>query len=103
MAHYLLIYELAPDYLARRAAFRAEHLTLAWAAHERGELVLGGALAEPADGAVLFFQGDSPAIAEAFARADPYVRNGLVRSWRVRPWTTVVGREATVPVRPDAA
>lgn len=102
MAHYLLIYELAPDYLARRAAFRAEHLTLAWAAHERGELVLGGALAEPADGAVLFFQGDSPAIAEAFARADPYVRNGLVRDWRVRPWTTVVGREATVPVRPDA-
>ncbi len=28
--HYLLIYDLAPDYLARRPEFRAEHLTLAW-------------------------------------------------------------------------
>lgn len=98
MAHYLLLYDLAPDYLERRAGFRNEHLALAWAANERGELVLGGALAEPADQAVLLFQGTSPAAAEAFAKADPYVQNGIVRSWRVRPWTTVVGREAATPV-----
>lgn len=99
MAHYLLLYDLAPDYLERRAGFRSEHLALAWAAQERGELVLGGALAEPADQAVLLFQGDSPTAAEAFAKADPYVRNGIVRSWRVRPWATVVGRGAAMPVR----
>ena len=75
--------------------------TLAWASHERGELVLAGALAEPADGAVLVFQGDSPAAAEAFAEADPYVRHGLVTGWRVRPWTTVVGDRAATPVRPS--
>ncbi|MBK7251347.1 MAG: YciI family protein [Gammaproteobacteria bacterium] len=98
VAHYLLIYELAPDYLERRRDFRDRHLALAWAAHERGELVLAGALADPADQAVLFFQGASPAGAEAFAKADPYVCNGVVRSWRVRPWTTVVGREAATPV-----
>lgn len=98
--HYLLLYELAPDYLERRAALREGHLALAWAAHARGELLLAGALAEPVDRAVLLFQGDSPAAAEQFAAADPYVHNGLVLSWSVRPWTTVVGDGAANPVRP---
>lgn len=95
--HYLLFYDYGPDYLERRGQFRAEHLQLAWAACERGELVLGGAYADPADGGVLLFKGDSPAAAEQFAAADPYVRNGLVRSFRVRTWTTVVGRDAAAP------
>jgi uncharacterized protein YciI len=98
--HYLLLYDTAPDYLQRRTAFRNDHLALAWQAHERGDLVLGGALADPVDGAVLLFQGESPATAEAFAAADPYVRNGLVKSWRVRPWSTVVGKDAASPIRP---
>jgi hypothetical protein len=89
--HYLLFYDVVPDYVARRAAFRDAHLALARAAHARGELVLGGALADPVDGAVLLFRGDSPTAAEAFAAADPYVTNGLVTRWRVRAWTTVVG------------
>ena len=89
--NYLLFYDVVPDYVERRTAFRAEHLRLANAAHARGELVLGGALNDPVDGAVLLFRGSSPAGAEAFARADPYVQNGLVTSWRVREWTTVVG------------
>lgn len=97
--HYLLMYDLVPDYLERRGEYRDEHLKLAWAAVERGELLLAGALAEPTDGAVLLFDGKSPAAAEAFARADPYVRSGLVASWRVRAWTTVVGENATQPVR----
>jgi hypothetical protein len=98
--HYLLFYEIVPDYVARREEFRDGHLTLAWQAHERGELVLGGALADPVDGALLLFKGDSPAVAERFARSDPYVKNGLVTSWRVRPWSTVVGDAAALPVRP---
>ncbi len=94
--HYLLIYDVVPDYEERRVPFRAEHLALGRAAHARGELVLGGALAEPIDGAVLLFRGDSPSAAVAFANADPYVRNGLVTRWRVRPWTTVVGDDPAV-------
>ncbi|NIE68151.1 YciI-like protein [Burkholderia sp. Ax-1719] len=97
--HYLLMYELADDYLDRRAEHRSAHLALAWAAAERGELLLAGAIADPVDNALLLFQGDSPAAAEAFARADPYVQAGLVRSWRVRPWQTVVGEHASNPVR----
>ncbi|QGZ61481.1 YciI-like protein [Paraburkholderia acidisoli] len=97
--HYLLMYELADDYLERRAAHRHAHLALAWAAAERGDLLLGGAVADPVDTALLLFQGDSPAAAEAFAQADPYVHAGLVKHWRVRPWQTVVGEGASNPVR----
>lgn len=94
--HYLLIYDVVPDYVERRQPFRAEHLALGRAAHERGELLLGGALAEPVDGAVLLFRGESPAVAEAFAQADPYVKNGLVTRWRVREWTIVVGEPSAL-------
>jgi uncharacterized protein len=94
--HYLLIYELVGDYLERRAPLRAQHIELARAAEARGELVLGGALADPPDRAVLLFRGASPAAAEAFAAADPYVKQGLVKTWTVRQWTTVVGKDAEV-------
>jgi len=102
MKHFILFYDLADTYLERRAAFRTEHLARAWQAHARGELVLGGALAAPADGAVLLFRGETPEIAETFARNDPYVLNGLITDWRVREWTTVVGDLAMTPIRPSA-
>lgn len=97
--HYLLIYDLSPEYLAKRGEYRTEHLELAWQAHERGELVLGGALMEPTDTAILMFQGEGPEAAEAFAKNDPYVKNGLIEKWRVQQWMTVVGKDASAPVR----
>ena len=97
MAYFALFYEAVNDFIARRGAYRDEHLQLACEAHARGELVLAGALADPADGALLIFQGESPAVAEAFARQDPYVKNGLITNWRVRGWTVVVGKEPRVP------
>jgi uncharacterized protein YciI len=96
--HFLLFYDVVSDYVERRAAYRAEHLALAQAAVARGELVLGGALGDPVEGAVLLFHGDSAQVAERFAAADPYVRHGLVTRWRVRPWSTVVGPAAVAPV-----
>jgi len=109
MKHYLLFYELGEDHSTRRIQYRSAHLAKAWAASERGEMVLGGALANPAqgetsgkpEGAVLFFQGESPAVAEEFARTDPYVLNGLVKRWYVREWVTVAGGGAATPVHPD--
>jgi uncharacterized protein YciI len=97
MRHFLLTYTLAPDYLARRPEFRGAHLALARAAAERGELLLGGALAG-ADEAMLLFAGEDAGVAEAFAKADPYVLSGLVTQWRVREWVTVVGDGAAAPV-----
>jgi uncharacterized protein YciI len=96
--HYLLIYDLADDYIARRAPLRAAHIAHARAAQARGELVLGGALANPADRAILLFRADTVAVIDAFARVDPYVTNGLVTRWQIREWTTVVGRDAEVPL-----
>jgi hypothetical protein len=96
--HYLLIYEVASDYLARRAQYRAAHLALAWQAVERGELLLAGAVGDPVEGSILLFSAQSPAIPTAFAQADPYVLNGMVTRWRVAPWNTVVGHEASNPV-----
>lgn len=95
MANYfVLIYQLAPDYLERRQAFRESHLALARAAAARGELVLGGAFSAPADGALLVFRAPDAQVPEVFARHDPYVQNGLVTGWRVRPWSVVVGSAA---------
>jgi uncharacterized protein len=91
--YYILFYKTVENYTKRRAPFRDDHLGLAHAAHARGELVIAGALADPADGAALVFKGESPAVAEEFARNDVYVRNGLITEWTVRPWNVVIGGE----------
>ncbi len=99
--HFLLIYDIAPDYLIRRGPFRREHLVYAQVAVARGELVLGGAVGDPADGALLLFQGDTDAATRAFAEGDPYVRNGVVVGWTIKPWATVVGVTASQQVALD--
>ncbi len=96
--HYLLMYDVIPDYVTRRVPIRAAHFAYAAPFVARGELLLGGALANPVDGAVLLFQADSSDVPERFARADPYVLGGLVREWAVREWTTVVGPGAANPL-----
>lgn len=98
--HYMLFYDTAPDYLERRGQFRSVHLKMAWDAHTAGELVLAGALSDPVDAAMLLFKGDSPEVAEKFAKADPYVQNGLIARWRVREWLTVAGDAPANPVKP---
>jgi len=97
--HYLLFYDVVEDYVGARAPYRSAHVRMARESAARGELVLGGGLANPVDGSVLLFKADSPAVAEAFAKADPYVTSGVVTRWRVREWTTVVGAlaEVTLP------
>lgn len=100
MRHFLLFYVTAPDYLERRPRYRSVHIEKARAAKARGELILAGALADPADQAVLLFQGADKSVAEDFAKTDPYVTNGLISSWKVREWTTVIGDAAAHPLPP---
>jgi uncharacterized protein YciI len=99
--HFLLFYDVVGDYAIRRQSLRAAHLAHARRFVERGELILGGAFADPVDGAVLLFRGETPDVARTFASDDPYVQHGLVTSWRVRPWTTVVGTAAETALRVD--
>lgn len=101
--HWLLLYELVDDYIERRGAVRERHLALARMAEARGELLLAGALVDPVDGAALVFRADDVAVVEAFVAADPYVKEGLVRSWWIRPWHVVVGDGTTVASAAAAA
>lgn len=97
MGYFALHYDVVSEFRDRRMAFREAHLRLVRGAHDRGELVMAGALGDPPDGALLVFRGGSAAVAEDFAGADPYVRGGLVTSWRVRPWHVVIGGDAEPP------
>ena len=91
--YYILFYKTVDNYVEKRAPFRTEHISLAQQAFENGSLIMAGALADPLDGAVLLFKGNSPAVAEDFANNDPYVKNGLIVEWKVRPWIVVIGGE----------
>lgn len=94
MKHFVLFYDYPADFRERRAAHRAAHIALANASAVRDELQIGGAFADDPPMGMLLFKGETAAVAEDFAHADPYVQNGVVISWRVREWTTVVGAGA---------
>jgi len=89
--YYALFYTTVDDYIEKRAAYREEHLALATAAYESGNLVMAGAFTDPANGALLIFKSDSPEAAEDFARNDLYVKNGLITKWYVQSWNVVIG------------
>jgi uncharacterized protein YciI len=95
--HCILFYDVVDNFTEKRVRFRKAHFDHLRRSYGRGELVLAGALAEPADGSVLVFNGSSGTAAEEFAKTDPYVLNGLVKSWRVRKWITVIGEGSTPP------
>jgi len=100
MNYYALFYYVVDDFVSRRSPYRDEHLRLAREANRRGELLLAGALSDPADQALLVFRAPEKSVVEDFARDDPYVTNGLVTRWEVRSWTVVIGHEpsdATTP------
>jgi hypothetical protein len=91
--YYILFYTTVDNYVEKRTPFREEHLSLAQQAYQNGSLIMGGALDDPADSAMLVFKGDSPQVATEFAQNDPYVKNGLITKWQVRPWVVVIGNK----------
>ena len=97
MSYFALFYYVVDDFVTRRAPYREEHLRLVRAAHQRGELLMAGALTDPADRALLVFRTVDRSLVEVFARNDPYVINGLVTRWEVRPWAVVIGEERSGP------
>ena len=97
MAYFALLYHVVDRFVERRVPFRDSHLAHAQNAAALGELILGGALADPADTALIIFRSDSPDVVRRFAESDPYVLNGLVQRWEVRPWNVVVGELHDLP------
>ncbi len=88
--HFVLMYDVVDDYATKRMPHRAHHLRLAAEYRRRGEFIMGGALGDPPDRAILVFHGDR-SVAEGFATRDPYVQAGLVQSWEVQPWAVIPG------------
>ncbi len=91
MGYYALVYYVVENFVARRAPYREEHLGLVREAHRRGELVMGGALGDPADRALIVFRAADRSVVEAFVRQDPYVQKGLATRWEIQPWAVVIG------------
>lgn len=89
--YFVLTYDYVPDVLQKRAPHRDAHLALAREWLAAGKIVLAGAFDPPTDGALFVFKADSAADVEAFVAKDPYVKNGVVRGHRVRPWNVVIG------------
>ena len=87
--HLILFYDYVPDIVERRPPHREAHLAKIGAEVDAGRIVMAGAVGDPPTGAAIVFAGVGPDVVEAFADADPYVRNGLVTGRRVVPWTVV--------------
>lgn len=92
--HFILFYKTVENYLEKRTAYREEHLNIVRTSSENGNLVMAGAFSDSEGGAALVFKGDGPGVAEEFAKNDPYVKNGLIEEWYVRPWAVVVERNS---------
>ncbi|WP_428023259.1 YciI-like protein [Arcobacter sp.] len=89
--YFLLFYDYVDNIIEKRVPYREGHLNLTEKYVNRGELILGGAFSNPADGAVIIFKVDDKVKIEEFVNQDPYFVNGLVTKWQIREWTVVVG------------
>jgi uncharacterized protein len=86
---YVLLYESAANVAERAPAQAAAHREHWKPFRERGELLLIGPFGDPqTQGAMAVFT--TLEAAEKFARNDPFVVNGVVRSWEVREWDEAV-------------
>lgn len=85
----LLTYEYVADMAERRTPHREAHIAAIERSRLAGELVIGGAAGNPPSTGLLAFRADSPAVAEAFADADPYTLAGLVVRRTIQPFTVV--------------
>ncbi len=89
--YYMLFYDYVDNYLERRDAYRDAHLAGANQALQSGELKMAGAFSDRPYRAALIFDVDDVSVIERFVADDPYVQNGLVTEWTIRPWNVVIG------------
>ncbi len=86
---YVLLYESADDVQSKAPLHFAAHHARYAEFHRRGDLLMIGAFSRPQEeGSMAIFA--TLESAEEFARADPFVLNGVVRRWEVRAWNEVL-------------
>ncbi len=91
MAKYVLFYESADDVASKAPAHFPAHLARWKEFQGQGTLLMIGTFANAQEeGSMAIFT--TREAAEAFARSDPFVLNGVVRQWSVREWNEAIGR-----------
>lgn len=90
MQHYVLTYHYVKDYMARRDAYRAQHLQRVQDAVRDG-LILGVGVMPKEPSALLIFYADNADQVRAFAQGDPYFAAGLITSFDVDEWIVAGG------------
>ena len=86
----VLLYHPAPDVLAKAPLHFPAHKARLDEFQRRGELLAVGTWADPREGSMAVFR--SRAAAEAFAKDDPFVTNGVVSRYDIKDWNeTLLG------------
>lgn len=88
---YVLQYEYAEDPLERRKPYRTSHLAHIGKQTEQGNVILAGTVGSPPTGGLMILRNLTPTEVEQLAQEDPYVINGVVKKFTVKPYLAVVG------------
>lgn len=86
--HTVIFYEYVPDIVEKRGPHREAHLAWLQKWQSDGQLIAAGAFGDPPNGGLLLLRAGADA--DALCEGDPYVKAGLVSSWRAEPWRVVV-------------
>jgi uncharacterized protein YciI len=86
---YVLSYRSVDDFLPLARQHGAAHLARLRAFHARGLLLMVGPLDDPPTGDAMGVFTTREA-AEEFISGDPFVENGVVATWTIRPWNEIL-------------
>jgi uncharacterized protein YciI len=85
----VMTYRAVEDFLPLAQQHGAAHVARLHEFHDRGVLLMVGTFEEPMNGEAMGVFTSREA-AEEFIAGDPFVVNGVVASWAVRPWNEVL-------------
>lgn len=89
MPKYVLFYESADDVRAKAPSFFPAHVARWREFQNQGTLLMIGTFANAQEeGSMAIFTTRDAA--EAFAKSDPFVLNGVVRRWSIREWNEAI-------------
>ena len=89
---YVLLYESADDVASKAPPHFPAHKARLDEFHARGDLLMVGTSGDPqSQGSMAIFRTRESA--EEFVRDDPFLLNGVVRSYEIREWNEVLTGE----------
>lgn len=88
---YVLQYDYVANALEKRQPHRQAHLALINKQVEKGNVILGGAVNNPPTGGLLIFRNLTAQEIEQIVQQDPYVVNGVVEKYSIKPYMAVTG------------